>query len=396
VKPLPVICTLVLLSACGSSANEQVEVLRIETGRFDIALLASGELRAAESTPVTPPPGSRIPRVISWLIPDNSIVKKGDVVMRFDVSDAERGALETGIELTKVDLNVLTREFELDRLLAELGGQLDIIDIERIMVEQFAVEDTLAYSRMEIIDAMRDRELLDYRAGHLEGKKDSYRDRQSAEIEVLDAQRATQKSENVQHQALLDHSEVRAPHDGFIVYERGWWRPPVEVGITAWPNTKIASIPNLDKMEAVLLVHETDAVGLAVGQAVDLTIDAYPDQPLSGTVSGISPTAAPIERNNPVKYFNATVAIDQADPEWITPGAKVRAEIHISRIDEAIAVPNQVLFQGGEGDWLFVLEGGDLKKRSVTLGTRGAYRSQVTAGLEPGDEIALHPPEQEP
>ncbi len=395
-KPLPVICTLVLLSACGSSANEQVEVLRIETGRFDISLLASGELRAAESTPVMPPPGSRIPRVISWLIPNNSAVKKGDVVMRFDVSDAERGALETGIELTKVDLQVLTREFELDRLLAELGGQLDIIDIERIMVEQFAVEDTLAYSRMEIIDAMRDRELLDYRAGHLEGKKDSYRDRQSAEIEVLDAQRTTQISENVQHQALLDHSEVRAPHDGFIVYERSWWLPAVEVGVTAWPDKKIASIPNLDKMEAVLLVHETDAVGLIVGQTVDLTIDAYSDRPLSGTVSSISPTAAPIERNNPVKYISATVAIDQADPEWITPGAKVQAEIHISRIDEAIAVPNQVLFQGGEGDWVFALEGGDLNKRSVTLGTRGAYRSQVTAGLEPGDEIALHPPEQEP
>jgi HlyD family secretion protein len=396
VKPLPVICMLVLLSACGSSANEQVEVLRIETGRFDISLLASGELRAAESTPVMPPPGSRIPRVISWLIPDNSAVKKGDVVMRFDVSDAERGALETGIELTKVDLRVLTREFELDRLLAELGGQLDIIDIERIMEEQFAVEDTLAYSRMEIIDIMRDRELLDYRAGHLEGKKDRYKDRQSAEIEVLDAQRATQKSENAQHQALLDHSEVRAPHDGFIVYVRKWWLPPIEVGITAWPNNKIASIPNLEKMEAVLLVHETDAVGLAVGQVVDLTIDAYPDRPLSGTVSGLSPTAAPIERNNPVKYFSATVAIDQADPEWITPGAQVRAEIHISRIDEAIAVPNQVLFQGDEGDWVLALEGGDLKKRSVTLGTRGAYRSQVTAGLEPGDEIALHPPEQEP
>jgi len=113
-------------------------------------------------------------------------------------------------------------------------------------------------------------------------------------------------------------------------------------------------------------------------------------------VSCISPTAAPIERNNPVKYFSATVAIDQADPEWITPGAKVQAEIHISRIDEAIAIPNQVLFQGDEGDWVFALEGGDLKKRSVTLGTRGAYRSQVTAGLEPGDEIALHSPEQEP
>jgi multidrug efflux pump subunit AcrA (membrane-fusion protein) len=168
------------------------------------------------------------------------------------------------------------------------------------------------------------------------------------------------------------------------------------VGITAWPHNKIASIPNLEKMEAVLLVHETDAVGLAVGQPVDLTVDAYPDRSLSGTVNGISPTAAPIERNNPVKYFSATVAIDQSDPQWITPGAKVRAEIHISRIDETIAVPNQVLFQGGEGDWVLVLEGRDLNRRSVTLGTRGAYRSQVTAGLEPGDEIALHPPEQEP
>ena len=395
-RPLPVICALVLLSACGFSGNEQVEVLRIESDRFDISLEATGELRAAESTPVMPPSGSRVPRVISWLIPNNSAVRKGDVVMRFDVSDAERGALETGIELNKVDLNVLTREVELDRLLGELGGELDIIDIEKIMAEQFSVEDTLAYSRMEIIDAMRDHELLDYRAGHLEGKKDNYRDRQSAEIDVLDAQRATQKSENVQHQTLLDHSEVRAAHDGFIVYEKNWWEPPIQVGITAWPDKRIASIPNLDKMEAELLVHETDAVGLADGLAVDLTIDAYPDRPLSGIVSGISPTAAPIQRDNPVKYFSVTVTIDQADPEWITPGAKVRAEIHISRIDEAIAVPNQVLFQDDDGDWVFVLEGGDLNKRNVTLGTRGAYRSQVTAGLEPGDEIALHPPEQAP
>jgi HlyD family secretion protein len=395
-KPLAAICALVLLFGCRFSANEQVEVLLLEASRFDISLLADGELRAAESTPVMPPQGSGGPRIISWLIPNNSAVKEGDVLVRFDVSDAERGALETGIELTKVDLQVLTREFEFNRLLGELGGELDIIDIERIMAEQFKVEDTVAYSRMEIIDAMRDRELLDYRAGHLEGKKDNYSDRQSADIEVLDAQRATHKSENDQHQALLDHSEVRAPHDGFIVYERNWWLPAIEVGITMWPHNKIASIPNLDKMEAVLLVHETDAVGLAVGQTVDLTIDAYPDRVLTGTVKGIGATAAPIERNNPVKYFRAIVTVDQADTQWITPGAPVRAEIHINRIDEAIAVPNQVLFQGGEGDWVLVLEGGDLKKRSVTLGARGAYRSQVTAGLEPGDEIALHPPDQEP
>ena len=87
------------------------------------------------------------------------------------------------------------------------------------------------------------------------------------------------------------------------------------------------------------------------------------------------------------------VALDKSDPEWITPDAQVRAEIHINRLDQAIAIPNQALFQDQSGDWVLVRSGRDLERRKVTLGLRGATRSQVTAGLEPGEEIALYPPE---
>jgi len=385
-RPALIVCTFLMLAACGPQADEQVETLRVSEDRFVISLLAEGELRAVESTSIMPPRGSRNPRTISWLAPNYGAVKKGDVVARFDVSDAERGSLETGIELTK--------ERELERLLFELGGELDIVDIEKVMAEQFAIEDTLAYSRFEIIDATRDKELLEYRSGHLEGKKETYGDRQDAEIEVLDAVRATQESENAQHQQLLDHSEVRAPHDGFIVYEENWWGLQVDVGTTVFPGNKIATIPNLEKMEAMLLVQETEAVGLAPGQAVDLTIDAYPDRPLTGTVTNISATAAPIEQNNPVKYFSVVVGLDQTDPGWITPDAQVKAEIHISQIDRTIAIPNQALFQDDSGDWVLAINGSGFEKRRVTLGTRGANRSQITSGLEPGDKIALYPPEE--
>jgi multidrug efflux pump subunit AcrA (membrane-fusion protein) len=387
-------CAL-LLTACGPGPGEQVETMRISEDSFVISLLTEGELRASESTSIMAPPGSREPRTISWLAPNYGAVKQGDVVVRFDVSDAERGALETGIELDKVDLQVLTKERELERLLFELGGELDIVDIEKVMAEQFAIEDTLAYSRFEIIDATRDRELLDYRSGHLEGKKETYSDRQGAEIEVLDALRATQESKNEQHQRLLDYSEVRAPHDGFIVYEENWWGLQVDVGTTVFPGNKIVSIPNLEKMEAELLVQEIEAVGVALGQAVDLSIDAYPDRPLTGTVTGISATAVPIEKDNPVKYFNVVVSLKQADPEWITPDARVKAEIHISKVDRAIAIPNQALFQDNGEEWVLARNGSGFEKRKVTLGTRGANRSQVTSGLEPGDEIALYPPEEQ-
>jgi multidrug efflux pump subunit AcrA (membrane-fusion protein) len=380
-----------LLAAC-DGAIDDVETLRLEQGEFTISLFSRGELRAAESTPIMPPPGSRNPRTIEWLAPDSSWVRKGDVIARFDISSAERGATDAGIEIEKVDIQVMAKQRELERLLEELGNELELVDIEKLMAEQFTIENELAYSRHEIIDAMRDKELLNYRSGHLEGKKGSYSDRQGAEVAVLSAARATQESKFDEHRQMLDNQEVRAPHDGYFVYERSWFRQKIDVGSSVFPGNKFASIPNLDKMEAVLYVLETEAVGLEAGQAAKVVIDAYPERELTGKISTISATAAPIERDNPVKYFTVVVGLDQADPEWITPEAPVTAEIHINRIADTIAIPNQSIFSGESGDWVLVREGRKLVKRPIRLGVRSANRSQVLEGQDAGEEIALFPP----
>ena len=122
-------------------------------------------------------------------------------------------------------------------------------------------------------------------------------------------------------------------------------------------------------------------------------IDAFPDRPLTGTVKSISAAAAPIARDIPVKFFTVIISLDQSDPEWITPEAQVTAEIHISRIEDTIAIPNQSLFQDQTGEWVLVRNGKELAKRRVALGVRGENRSEVISGLEEGDEIALYPPE---
>lgn len=383
---------ILLLSACGPGPAEQVETLRISKEDFDISLLAKGELRAAESTPIKPPPGSTNPRTISWMAPNYSMVRQGDIIARFDVSNAEKEAAQSGIELTKVDIQVMAKQRELERLLSELGHDLELVDIEKLMAEQFVVEDSLAYSRHEIIDATRNKELLDYRSGHLENKKGDYSERQNAEIEVLDAVRATQESKNLEQTQQIRQAEVLAPHDGFLVYEKTWWGQQVGIGSTVFPGNKIASIPNLNRMEAILRVLETEAVGLAAGQQVELKIDAFPERPLSGVVSSISATAAPINRESPVKYFTVTVDLKKSDPAWITPEAQITAVIHINRVADTIAIPNQALFQDEAGDWVLIRDGSNLERKKVTLGLRGANRSQVTWGLEAGDEIALYPP----
>jgi len=367
-------------------------MVAVGSGLFEISLHADGELRAAESTPIKPPPGSRKPRTIEWMVPDNSWVSKGDVVARFDASVAERGAQDVGIELSKVDIQVMAKQRELERLLGELGNELDLVDVEKLMAENFSFDNELAYSRHEIIDAMRDKELLDYRSGHLEGKKDTYRDRESAEEAVLSAARKTQESQYQEHRAQLDNSEVSAPHDGFFVYEKSWFGQKIDIGSTVFPANKIATIPNLEKMEAVVDVLETEAVGITPGQSVQVTIDAYPDRPLSGVISHVSATASSIARDVPVKFFTVTVALDVADPEWIKPESRVSAIISIDRIENAIFIPNQAVFSDRNGDWVLVREGGELVRREIQLGVRGANRSQIVNGLEMKDEIALFPP----
>lgn len=381
-----------LLTACDQDSRGAVEMIVVGSGLFEISLYADGELRAAESTPIKPPPGSRNPRTIEWMVPDNSWVIKGQKVARFDASRAERGTQDVGIELSKVDIQVMAKQRELERLLGELGNELDLVDIEKIMAESFSFENELAYSRHEIIDAMRDKALLEYRSGHLEGKKDTYRDRAGAEEAVLSAARETQESIYDEHKSQLDNSEILAPHDGFFVYEKTWFRQKVAIGSTVFPGNKIATIPNLEKMEAVLHVLETEAVGITEGQAVQVTIDAYPGRPLSGVVSQISATASPIARDIPVKFFTVTVTLDDADPEWIKPESLVSAVIFIASIENTIFVPNQSVFSDASGDWVLVQKGGRLVRREIQLGLRGANRSQILSGLEKDTKIALFPP----
>ncbi|GMR15623.1 MAG: efflux RND transporter periplasmic adaptor subunit [Gammaproteobacteria bacterium] len=391
-KILAVLIMGLVLAACGQSDADKVETVLVGSGLFEITLRAKGELRAAESTPIKPPPGSRTPRTIEWMVPDNSWVTKGELIARFDASSAERGTREVGIELSKVDIQVLSKQRELQRQLGELGNELELVDIEKIMAEEFSVDNELAYSRYEIIDAMRDKELLDYRADHLEGKKDTYRDREGAEVAVLNAARATQESKFQEHRIQLESSEIRAPHDGFFVYEKTWFGQKIGIGSTVFPGNKIASIPNLGKMEAVLQVLETEAVGIVKGQSAVVIIDAFPDRPLSGTISKISATASPIERNSPVKYFVVTVTLDKANPDWITPESQVAATIAINRIEDTIFVPNQAIFSDSSGDWVLIRKGRDLEKQEIELGLRGANRSQIISGLEKNAEIALFPP----
>ncbi len=129
---------------CGSSPRSFVR-----------SVPAQGDLQAVRATPISVPNGVPGPFRIGWLAPDGSLVKKGDVVIRFDPSvlekrlvDAEDDLHAARLQMEKEQLSGLSevRKLEKDAAMAR---------VELAQASQFQKKDSEIFSRSR-----------DHRVGH--------------------------------------------------------------------------------------------------------------------------------------------------------------------------------------------------------------------------------------
>ena len=397
-KRVALISLLISLLGCADDAAVS-PTLQIEEADLIVELFAEGELKAVNATPIAAT-GSSSGRgrrgqsqTLAWIAPNHSQVRKDQVVARFDSSGFQREISEAEFQLQKLTMGLTDKDRVLDEALLDLGNQGELVEIEMDLAERFTIDNDLLYSRIEMIDNLRNTEYLGAKSTHLSQMEDRYATKSDAERAVLESQQQTHQVRLRRSQGGLDAIEVLAPHDGVMVYEKNWSGQGPRVGQQVFPGAKLATLPDLSKMKAALYVPESEANGLSEGLLVRVRLEAYSERTVSGKVSSISHKAQPIERDNPVKFFTVDVLLDDSDPTWLRPGQRVQAWIEVAKANETISIPNQSLFQNQQGSWVYRLEGSVFEKRSVEVGLRGPNRSQITGGLSRGDRIALVDPE---
>ncbi len=143
-----------------------------------------------------------------------------------------------------------------------------------------------------------------------------------------------------QTQAALDQSRVnlryaiiRAPIDGVVISR------DVDVGQTvasSFQTPKLFSIANdLRRMQVEASVDEADIGQITIGQEVTFTVDAYPDEQFSGSVSQVR--LSPITVQNVVTY---TVIIDVPNPDLkLRPGMTATVSILVNKRENVLRVP---------------------------------------------------------
>src|SRR5262249_21213285 len=133
----------------------------------------------------------------------------------------------------------------------------------------------------------------------------------------IDASRA---SVRLAERQLTDAS-IRAPFDGYVQ------KRLVALGQLVQVQTPIASIVQNDPLKLVTEIPERMAPWVQIGARVVLRVDAYPDRPIEGTVSRISPG---------VTQQTRSFAIEARVPNpngLLKPGTFARASVDSDRTD---------------------------------------------------------------
>ncbi len=131
-------------------------------------------------------------------------------------------------------------------------------------------------------------------------------------------------------------------------------------------------------------VAEADIGQIKLGMAVTVTLRSFPAEPQHGVVAFIYP-----EMMNP-ETRTVTVRIELPNPD-----GKLKTGMYADVVFEAgegeapaVAVPDSAIIDSGARQVVLVVKGeGRFEPRAVELGRRGEAYTEITSGLEVGEEV---------
>jgi membrane fusion protein, heavy metal efflux system len=173
---------------------------------------------------------------------------------------------------------------------------------------------------------------------------------------------------------------VYAPVSGVVVSQNITNGAAAGVGLAG--SATAFTIADLSQVWVVCDVYENDIPKLQLGQQARITVNAYPDRPLTGRVSDIGPILDPSLRT-------AKVRIEVANPGFLKLGMFATATF-TSRTKQAHAVvPADAVLHLHDRDWVFVPVGDNKFRRTEVRAGQiiSGSRQTMLSGIQPGQQV---------
>jgi len=332
----------------------------ITSGEIETTVTALGTVNAISTISVGTQVSGRIKQIYADF---NSHVKKGQLIALIDPT-----TFETRVEQAKA--NLLSARAGLER------AKVNLIEAKRSME--------------------RDRKLL---LGNFIAKSDM--DTSETKYEIAKTEVTSTGAQVAQAKAALEYADtnlkytrILSPVKGIVISRN------VNVGQTVAASfqtpTLFSIARDLTKMQIDTNVDEADIGNIKVGEAVEFTVDAYPNLNFKGTVWQVR--NAPIIIQNVVTY-DAVIRVNNPGLK-LKPGMTANVSIITLRKKNLLKIPNAALrfMPAGKNAGItmqqeyavWIIEKGKLKRITVKTGISDANYTELLSGnLKEGEKVIV-------
>lgn len=347
---LVVVIAVAVWLISGGKKEEQINFKqeKVATHTLQNSITATGTIEAVTSVTV----GTQVSGIVNKLYVDyNSVVKKGQVIAELDKT------------------NLIS---ELNTAKANLASTESNLSYQRANMKRY---QTL-YKKGLVSADEYENALLAYR---------------QAKEQVASSRENVQKA-----QTNLGYATITSPIDGTVISKS------VEEGQTVAASFNTPELftiaKDLKNMQVIANVDEADIGGVAVGNRVNFTVDAYPDDTFEGVVKQVRLEAT--TTNNVVTY-EVVISAPNADLK-LKPGLTANVTIFTKEQANILSVANKALrftptketvgkdmkivdCKGKNKVW--TLNGNTLTAHSVNIGQSDAMHTQIISGIKAGQSV---------
>ena len=321
---------------------------KVATHTLQNSITATGTIEAVTSVTV----GTQVSGIVNKLYVDyNSVVKKGQVIAELDKTNLIS-------ELNTAKANLASTESNLSYQSANMKRYQTLYKKGLVSADEY------------------ENALLTYR---------------QAKEQVASSRENVQKA-----QTNLGYATITSPIDGTVISKS------VEEGQTVAASFNTPELftiaKDLKNMQVIANVDEADIGGVAVGNRVNFTVDAYPDDTFEGGVKQVRLEAT--TTNNVVTY-EVVISAPNADLK-LKPGLTANVTIFTKEQADILSVANKALrftptketvgkdmkivdCKGKNKVW--TLNGNTLTAHSVNIGQSDAMHTQIISGIKAGQSV---------
>lgn len=415
---IAVVCSMVILSACGKGGEEQaapadsqaaavsVVVAPAQKGAIQSEYVYSGKIKSDYDADISSTVSGKVAKT-NFEVGDR--VNKGDVLFQMDTTDIQNSIHELQAQLASSDASIRSAKTQLD--LANGASMQSQIQAVKTGLENAQTSLSTAQSAYDNAKATYDSNKILFDSGIIsKSQMDQVQlaydqssnalsqanlalEKAQSDYNIIANQMPAENTRKAQDaynaavagkqavsariqtaQKTLQDATVTSPISGIVTAKNA------TAGTLLAQSSPAYTIINMDKVKADVNISEQIINQLSLGEELDIYVKTVSDAPRKGTVVTINPDA--------IKSGTFNVELELENTDGLLKSGMF-AEVHFvkERKEDVVVVQRDVVISNDTESYVYIEQSGAVKKSVVELGIDNGDYVEIVSGLQAGDNV---------